>query len=123
MKQSEIRLLGILIFLCELLMLLILISPRASQPGPLTPSAIIRISLFFSATVIGIGLLLLRKWAAMFFCLASTAMVTGLILGSIWEVPFPWNLINITVGIVFLLPTIALIRSWVLLSWGGKWFF
>ncbi len=124
MKPSQIRLLGILIFLFEVLMLLVLISPRARQLGPLTSSAIIRISLFFfSATVIGSGLLFLRKWAALFFSLASVAAVTWLILGSIWEVPFPWNLINITMGIVFLLPTIGIIRSWSLLSWGGKRFF
>ena len=113
---------GVLTLIFEALELLILLSSRAKQLGPLDSGALIRISVFFfSSTVIAVGLFFLRKCAALFFSLALCAVAVWLILGSIIQVPFPWNLINIFWGIILVLPVVVTIHGWSRLSWGGRW--
>ena len=124
MNTILFKIFGLLTFLNEALVLLFLASPRARALGPLSTQAIIRIFVFYvSATVIGIGLLYLRKWAAVFFSLSLLLVAISIIFGSIWEVPFPLNLINIFFGSLLLLPAIVTVYSWSLLTWRGKWFF
>jgi hypothetical protein len=108
----------------QLGMLHTLNSFHARQDGPLTASAIVRLSIFFFlTTIVGIGLLFLRKWAALLLLAALMAFAIWLIVGSILYVPFPWNLINFIFAFVALLPTYVIFRSWSLMSWGGRWFF
>lgn len=122
MSTSDIRLLGFLTFLFEAGMLFILISPRRRQLGPIPPDGLIRITIFFvSATVVGIGLVYLRKWAAVILALALGAIATWLIQGTIRGVPFPANLINFAIGGLLIVMVVLIIRSWSKLSWGGKW--
>jgi len=123
MRAASIKLLGFLTFMFELGMFLTLNSWHARQLGPLTASAIIRLSIFFfSTTLIGIGLLFLRKWAALFLSVALMVFAIWLIVGTIQDVPFPWTLINFAFAFLALLPTLVIFRSWSLLSWGGRWF-
>src|SRR5262245_29307012 len=60
--------------------------------------------LAFIWTAVGYGLLLQRKWAAVLFSIATSAAGIFLIIGSIIKVPFPVLLINVLVGLMFLLP-------------------
>src|SRR5262245_35846171 len=75
----------------------------------------------FIWSAVGYGLLLQRKWAAILFCIATSAWGIFLIIGSIIEVPFPYLLINVLSGLMFLLPIWITIHSWHCLSWRGGW--
>ena len=112
MNANSFRAFGVLTLLLDVGLLIIVISEAIdNRLGPQ------------SATVVGIGLLFLRKWAAIYFSLATSAHGSWLILSSIEEVPFPWNLLFICLGISLLLPALVTLRVWSQLSWGGKWFF
>ncbi|MBX7173923.1 MAG: hypothetical protein K1X72_23335 [Pyrinomonadaceae bacterium] len=76
---------------------------------------------YFISTTIGIGLIYSRKWAAGYFSIATLLVGLWLIIASVQQVPFPLNLINISIGIVLLLPAIITIKYWSDLSWKGKW--
>jgi hypothetical protein len=87
---------------------------------PLT--ALISISAFcFCTTLIGIGLLSLRKWAAILFSLALVAVPILNTVDTVREGPLAWNLIVFVCSVVFIAPIVIIIRSWSLLSWRGKW--
>jgi hypothetical protein len=74
MCAAAIGAFGVITFVFEAAILLVLISQR-SRLGPLPLQAIISISVFFfAATLIGVGLLFLRKWAAIVFSLALVAL-------------------------------------------------
>ena len=123
MNTASIRLLGIITLLFEAGMFLTLVSAHMRMLGPLTTSAAVRISVFFGiATLVAIGLFLLRKWAAILFAVAAGMLATWLIVGTVGSVPFPWSLINFVFAFLLMLPTVVIIRSWSSLSWRGKWF-
>jgi hypothetical protein len=73
--------------------------------------------------LIGVGLLRLRKWAAIYFSVPLFCYGLWLALSSIEPIPFPWNLFYVCEGISLMLPLIVTVRVWSQLSWGGKWFF
>jgi hypothetical protein len=123
MKTAWCKVFGILLLLFEASMLAMLALPRVRALGPLDTAALIRISIStFSTIAVGIGLLYRRKWAALYFSLALSSIALWLIIASILYVPFPWNLVNITTGVILLLPPIAVIGSWSELTWGGRWY-
>jgi hypothetical protein len=67
MSTTAIRAFGVVTFVFEAFILFAFISQRA-RLGPLTLPALVSISSFcFFVTLIGVGLLFLRKWAAIFF--------------------------------------------------------
>ena len=74
-------------------------------------------------TVVGIGLLFLRRWAAIYFSVPLFCFGLWLAVSSIEPIPFPWNLLYMTEGVSLMLPLIVTIRVWPQLSWRGKWFF
>jgi len=74
-------------------------------------------------TVVGVGLIFLRKWAAIYFSVPLFCYGFWLALSSIEPIRFPWNLFYVCEGISLMLPLIITIRVWSQLSWGGKWFF
>src|SRR5262249_24065165 len=122
MNTASIRLLGIITLLFEAGMSLVLASAHMRMLGLLTTSAALRLSVFFLiATVVAIGLFLLRKRAAILFAVASGMLATWLIVGTVGSVPFPWSLINFALAFLLILPTVVIIRSWSSLSWRGKW--
>ncbi|MCA1622255.1 MAG: hypothetical protein LC768_00755 [Acidobacteria bacterium] len=112
---------GILTFIFQLLMVFTLIIGNRREPIAFDIQVITRISIFFFlTTTTGIGLMYRRKWAAISFSLATLSFAVWLIIGSIWDVPFPWNLNNFFVGAIFLLPVFITVNLWSQLSWNGK---
>src|SRR5947207_11342527 len=123
MSTTAIRAFGILTFVFEAGVFLVLSSQR-SRLGPLPWQALISLSaLSIAATLIGVGLLFLRKWAAIVFSLALVAFPIWITVASIGESPSGFYLLILAFAIVLILPIIIIIRTWPLLSWSGKWFF
>lgn len=123
MSKAAIRAFGVLTLVFEAFILLVLIGQR-NRLGPFPRRFIISICIFFLATtLIGVGLIFLRKWAALYFSLALVVMPIWLNLASLGEVPLAWNVMVFVFGLVPILPIIIVVRSWSLLSWRGKWFF
>ena len=122
MSAVAIRAFGVITFVSEAVLLFVLIGQRF-RLGPFPLQFIISISVFLSAaTLIGIGLLFLRKWAAIVFSLALVSIPIWNTVGSLGKAPFGWSLMVLGSTIVLVIPVIIVIRSWSLLSWGGKWF-
>src|SRR5258708_637707 len=123
MSTTAIRAFGVVTFVFDAFILFAFISQRA-RLGPLTLPAVIYISsLCFFVTMIGVGLLFLRKWAAIFFSLALVILPTWFTLDAIGESPAGFFVMMLVVAIVLILPIFIIIRSWRLLSWRGKWLF
>jgi hypothetical protein len=78
---------------------------------------------FLVVTIVGIGLLFLRRWAAIYFSFPLFVLGISVALGSISQVCFPFNLLWMCEGISLMLPLIVTIRLWPQLSSGGKWYF
>ena len=78
---------------------------------------------FFAFFVVGIGLIGLRKWAAIYFSVPLLCIGLWVCWVSIEQVPFPWNLVYMFEGASLMLPAVVTVRLWPYLSWGGKWFF
>lgn len=118
MQNSTIfKFFGILVFVFELSMVFGLIIGNRREPITFDILVISRISIsFFLATVIGIGLLYRRKWAAIGFSLATLSVALWLIIGSLLYVPFPWMFYNFLVGIIFLVPLLVTVSFWSQLS-------
>jgi len=113
MSAAAIRAFGVITFVLEAAILLVRISLRA----------VISISVFFfAATLIGVGLLFLRKWAAIVFSLALVALPIWNTVDTLGKAPIAWNLMVLVSAIVLVMPVIIIIRCWSLLSWGGEWF-
>lgn len=62
-------------------------------------------------SVLGIGTSFLIRLFVVPFSLAAAAYGIWMILGSALEVPFPWILINVSIGLVGILPALILLRS------------
>ena len=71
------------------------------------------------ALPVGVGLLMLRKWAALLLCAASIGARLRLIISSIKYVPCPWLLANLVVGVLFFAPVAASYLFWLDLVWKG----
>jgi hypothetical protein len=122
MSAAAIKVFGILTFVFEALVLLSFVAVGEHDRG-LAPRPSIQLTGFiFGATVIGIGLLLLRKWAAVLFSLALAALPIWLTLASIGDAPFAGYVMIFVLAVVLIAPIVIVIRSWSLLSWHGKRF-
>lgn len=62
-------------------------------------------------SVFGIGTSFLIRLFVVPLSLAAAGFGTWLIIGSAFEVPFPWILINVSFGLVGILPALILLRS------------
>jgi hypothetical protein len=72
------------------------------------------------ACLVGIGLLNLRKWAALYFSVPLFWVGLSWALGVMEEIAFPWNLFFMAYGVSLMLPLYVTIRVWSQLSWGDK---
>lgn len=79
--------------------------------------------LFAAVVVIGVGLIYLRKWAAIYFSVSLFGYGLWMALRGIQEVEFPFNLLVMAYGVSQMLPLFVTIRIWPHLTWRGKWFF
>lgn len=78
---------------------------------------------FLAVFIVGIGLIGLRRWAAIYFSVPLLCIGLWFFWISIEQVSFPWNLICMLEGVSLMLPAVVTIRLWPHLSWGSKWFF
>jgi len=78
---------------------------------------------FVAIFIVGVGLIGLRKWAAIYFSVPLFCMGLWIFWGSIEHVPFPWNLVFMLEGVSLMLPAVVTVRLWPYLSWREKWFF
>jgi hypothetical protein len=123
MRVAFFRAFGVIVLLLDLplvLISLVEISRAHEMPFPQELSALFFIGF---AAIIGVGLLFLRKWAALYFSVRLFWYGLSLMLSSVQPVPFPWNLLCMAEGISLMLPLNVTCRVWSQLSWGGKWFF
>jgi hypothetical protein len=121
MVAAAIRSFGIVTLAVEALLLLAFNRQRFLD-GPLPWRTIIAMWLYlFCVALIGVGLLLLRKWAAIVFVLVLVIFPTWLTIASIGEAPWGFHLGMAAVDIALILPIIIIVRSWKLMSWRGKW--
>jgi hypothetical protein len=107
---------GLAILAAMLCVIAFFANSRARHSGGHDISSVIYLGAFFA--VVGVGLLSLRKIAALLFCVPLVALGLSMIVGSIFQVPFPWLLINIGFGLVMLLPAWITFRGWGALT---KW--
>jgi len=120
MSAAAIKAFGILTFAFEGLMVLTLVG-LWGRDGPLPFQGIIRVAGFlFATTVMGVGLVLLRKWAALLFSFALAALLIWLTLAAIGEGALVWLAMVFVLAVVAIAPIVIVIRSWSLLSWRGQ---
>jgi hypothetical protein len=79
--------------------------------------------LFAAVVVVGLGLLFLRKWAALYFSVPLFGYGIWIALWAITKDPFPLNLLIMAYSVSLMLPLFVTIRIWRQLVWRGKWFF
>lgn len=75
---------------------------------------------FLAILVVGIGLIGMRKWAAIYFSAPLLCIGLAVCWNSIEQVPFPWNLAWMLEGVSLMLPAVVTVRLWPYLSWRGK---
>ena len=123
MSATAIRVFGICTFAFGALVVFGSIGPREWSFGP-PPKARLIAGLVFMivTTMVGVGLLLLRKWAALLFSLALVGFPIWIGIDWFGEVPIGVYAMLLAVVLVLVLPIIIIVRSWRLLSWRGKSF-
>ena len=122
MKANYFRSFGVLTLLFDLVLFFFAIdalSNVASRPGP----SVRMLVSFIAVTMVGFGLLFLRKWAAVYFSLPLFLFGLWIFLTSIEQVPFPYNLLYMCEGLSLMLPLVVTVRIWPKLTSGGKCFF
>src|SRR5690349_12423324 len=62
---------------------------------------------FFAILIVGLGLIGLRKWAAIYFSAPLFCIGLWIFLGSIQQIPFPENLIGMLYGMSLMLPAVV----------------
>jgi hypothetical protein len=66
---------------------------------------------------VGLGLLKLKRWAALSLGIPSVIVAFWLIIGSLNRVPFPWILYNFFFGLIMLIPLLFAAVYWRDLKW------
>ena len=74
------------------------------------------------AVLVGVGLLLLRKWAAIYFSLPLFCLGVWEFLTAIPAGHFPYNLLPMVHALSLTLPLFVTIRVWNQLTWGRRFF-
>ena|SRR5688500_3109717 len=121
MSAAAIRVFGIFTLLFDAL-LLVTYNRRMVLEGHLPSKVLIAMAVnIFLVAMVGVGLLLLRKWAAAVFALALVVFPTWMTLESIGQAPGGFYFMMLAAVIVFTMAIIVIFRSWPLLSWRGKW--
>lgn len=99
--------------------LTLLLSPGALGMTTNDLSALVLCS---AVIVVGVGLLFLRKWAALYFSVPLFCYGVWIFFSSIEAEPFPGNLLVMVYSFSLMLPLFVTIRIWPHLVWGGKWY-
>lgn len=123
MRVAFFKAFGLVILLLDLPLLLGAIAEISFDPKIPPPSQIRWMVAVGFAWIVGLGLLGLRKWAALYASIPLFCFGLWLAVTSIEPIRFPWNLFYVAEGVSLMLPLVVTIRVWSQLSWGGKWFF
>ena len=110
-----LRIIGcVLLLLAVVCVSLILANWHTASIGgrDLKPLAIPALAFF----LLGVGLFLRRKSAALILVLGSVAWATWLLIGTVRLVPMPWLLLNVAFGIIVLIPAGVIVMKWRALS-------
>ena len=123
MRAAFFKAFGLVVLLLDLPLLVIAIGGISFDPKIPPPSQIRCTVAVGFAWIVGLGLLGLRKWAALYCSIPLFCFGLWLAVTSIEQIRFPWNLCYMAEGVSLMLPLVVTIRVWSQLSWGGKWFF
>ncbi len=122
MKPIPFQLLGFLLFAFEGLILCLLVDREFwthVNPVFIDPT---RIGLFFVIfSVVAMGLIYTRRWAAVTVSLLFTALAVR-VYYEIYVFNFGEQLIGASCTILLLIPLVATIKYWSVLRPGGKWY-
>lgn len=120
--EDYFRLYGVLTLLLDWVLFVFAIEVLASVQS--SPGQSVRTLLCFAVvTIVGVGLLGLRKWAALYFSVPLFVWGIWLFWTSVEQEPFPDNLLFMCEGISLTFPLIVTLLIWPRLVWRGKWFF
>lgn len=123
MQMALFKALGVVVLLLDLPLLAISLAKMSFTLELPSRNEFRSLVVIGFAWLVGIGLLGLRKWAALYFSVTLFGFGLWLFVTSIEPGRFPWNLFYMAEGISLMLPLIVTIRVWSQLSSGGKWFF
>jgi hypothetical protein len=114
---TAIRAFGVFTFVVTAASIFARIGPREWIFGTPPKIAFISATVFLIiGTSVGVGLLLLRKWAAVLFSLGSLAIPVLMAIDSAGQVSAGFYLMLIAATVVLFMPVIIIVRSWRLLS-------
>jgi hypothetical protein len=121
MRVNYFRAFGVLTLLLDMLFFPFVLEAWCTVNA--RPESVKILVSFTAVTMVGFGLLALRKWAALYFSLPLFSFGIWFFWTSIEQAAFPYNLLFMCVGLSYMLPLVVTIRIWNQLTWGGKWFF
>ena len=121
MRPVYFRAFGLIALLPALLASVGLIS-RYLSPVPIDLAWFRLMFLTAVAVLVGLGLLYLRKWAALYFSLPLFCLGVWEFFKSIPEVTFPYNLLLMAHALSLTLPIVVTILAWKQLTWGRRLF-
>ena len=122
MRANYFRWFGVLTLLLDLVLFFFAVDALLTVRS--SPGLSIRILVsWIAVSVVGLGLLFLRKWAAIYFSLPLFLFGIWFFWTSVEDGPFPYNLLCMCEGISLMLPLVVTVRIWPELKWGGRWFF
>jgi hypothetical protein len=127
MNKDQLKAMGVLNLFFQLFAMFLILCPEglgSSELDHVSQQTSNRMAVVvISIAVVAIGLERLRKWAVMYFSLASALASSWLLFESFTAVTFPVNFFYLTLAGLFIVPTVLFVRNWTHLSWGGRWFF
>jgi hypothetical protein len=92
------------------------------DPTPTLTQGLRELVLFTAVELVGFGLAFQRKWAALYFSVPLFYFGVHKAFVSIYDVPFPLNLLAMVYGLSLTVPLLVTIRQWKHLTWGRKFF-
>ena len=108
---SAFRIIGALTILFGLFCLyLFFINMNARAHGGHDLSRVVYFAAYF--VPVGLGMLFLRKVFAILISLPCLAMGLWVVILSLFNIPFPWMLINMAFGLILLVPAYLTVRKW-----------
>ena len=122
MRMAFFKAFGVVVLLIDLPILAVTIAEISFAPKTPFQNQLRWLVGTAFAWLIGIGLLCLRRWAALYFSISLFCFGMWLFVTSIEPIRFPWNLLYMAEGVSLTLPLMVTIQVWSQLSW-GKWFF
>lgn len=126
MARAVFSAMGAIMFCCVAMVLLVLFLSAGHSSGHVPPLTFpIFGRLFFLAvalSVLGLGLIGLRKWAALAFSLCTLYMSFWVFAESLHSVPWSWSGIGFWWGLLLVSPSVLTLIFWHSLVWRARKF-